>query len=363
MTAKAREWFRVQAAVDDPTVTDIHIIDFIGGWYEDAANRFWGESIGVTARAFVEQLSALGDSVKTIRVHINSPGGDVQAGVNIANALREQVSKGRTVETIVDGLAASSASVIAMAGSVVRMADNALLMIHNPWSWAVGSAAEMRKTAEMLDTVRGQIVATYRWHSSLEPAAIEALMDAETWMTAAEAKERGFATDIVEGLQAAASLDRTLMGTLTVPEQYRARVEGWLKPAPVAKTPASALDVLRICREGGCGDLAESLIRDGAAVADVQARVAGEQTARAAARERAAAIERLCAAASQPELAEGYIAGGMTIDAVRKHLTTITAKVAGSEVDTRQPPVGGGATKARIDTAAIYAARNQQQKG
>src|ERR1051325_2166278 len=199
---KAREWFKFQAAADDASVVDIHIIDFIGDWIDD----YWG--FGVTAKAFLDQLAKLSNDVKTVRVHINSPGGDVFAASNIANALREQqASKGRTVETIVDGIAASAASIILMAGSTIKVADNGVVMVHNPWTIAVGNAADMRKSADTLDTLRNTIVATYKWHSSLSDDELVALMDAETWMDADEAIAKGFATEKVEGLKAAATID------------------------------------------------------------------------------------------------------------------------------------------------------------
>lgn len=356
---RAREWYRVVATTQDPTTVDIHIIDWIGDWVDDAINRFYGESIGVTARAFVEELSKLSDSVKTIRVHINSPGGDVFGALNIANALREQrTSKGRTVETVVDGLAASAASIIMMAGSVVRIADNALVMVHNPWTCACGSAKDFRKFADDLDTVRNTIVATYKWHSELEPAALIALMDAETWMDADEAIANGLATEKVEGLQAAASLTRGAVAKLTVPEKYRARVDALLRPEPSTPQAAGAADVLRLCREGGCLDVAEDLIGAGATLEAVQSRVSTEQQTRARASERQTQIRALCEKARLPELAASYIAGGMPLEQVRAQLTVLTAKLDQVEIDGGLSPDHGSKPKARINVSAVYAELN-----
>lgn len=329
-----RQWYRFENVASDPTVAEIHIIDFIGSWDDDWIARNYGLDMGVTARSFVDQLGKLPEAVKTVVVHINSPGGDLQAGVNIANALREQqMSKGRTIETSVDGIAASSASIIAMAGSKVRMGDNALLMIHNPWTIGIGNAAEMRKVADILDTMRGQIINTYKWHSDLEPDAIAALMDKETWMNADEAIANGFATDKIEGLSVAASIDRRALAKMTIPEQYRARVESLLKPVPAEPVPATAADILRLCREGECLDQAEALITAGATLEQVQARVTETKTTRAAATARATEIRALCAAAKTPELADGYINGQMPVEDVRTHLTTITAKLDAVEID------------------------------
>jgi ATP-dependent protease ClpP protease subunit len=338
----------MEAAADNPSVVDIYIIDIIGGWDDDWIARNWGYDMGVTARAFVEQLAKLSDEAKTIRVHINSPGGDVFGAVNIANALRDQqVSKGRTVETIVDGLAASAASIVLMAGSIVRMADNGLVMIHNPWSIGIGEAKDMRKLADDLDTVRNTIIATYKWHSQLEDDDIVALMDETTWMDADEAIANGFATEKVEGLKAAAALDPRAVAKLSVPEKYRARVDALLKqtdPPAATPTPAAATDVLRLCREADCLDLAESLIAAQTTLDQAQARVADEKQTRAVAKARAQQIRALCETARLPELGQTYIDGGMGVEAVRAQLAVITAKVDRVEIDGSLPIDQGVAT-------------------
>lgn len=336
-----RNWFKFQASTEDASTVDIHIIDFIGSWDDDWLARNWGYEMGVTAKAFIASLAALPETVKNLKVHINSPGGDIQGGVNIANALREQqMSKGRNVETFIDGIAASIASVIAMAGSKVHIGDNALVMVHNPYTIAIGNAGEMRKTADVLDTMRNQIIATYKWHSSLDDKALAKLMDAETWMDADEAIANGLATDKVVGLKAAASINRAA-AKLAVPDKYRARVDALLSPAPAAKAPAAAADVLRVCREHECLDLAEGLLAAGATLEDVTSQAAVAKAARAQAATRIREIRALCASANQPELADGYIAGAMAIDDVRKHLTVITAKQDKVEIDANLKPGNG----------------------
>lgn len=279
-----REWFRIKAQADE-TVASIDILDFIGTW----GDEFWGDV--VTAKTFVEALAKLPESVQTIRIRVNSPGGDVFGAITIANALREQrASKGRSVEMVVEGLAASAASLLLMAGDTIEMSDNALLMIHNPWSWAIGSAEEMRKSADALDKVRDTIITTYQWQSSLSAEEIGALMDAETWMDADEALANGFATSKVEGLKAAASIDPRGVAKLTVPEKYAARVAALLKqpeppPAPAPKDepppkpqPADVAEVVRLCGDAGL-DLAfaQALIGEGLALEAVQARAGAEK--------------------------------------------------------------------------------------
>lgn len=362
LSKQARQWFRVENVAKDASVAEIHIVDFIGDWFDDAMNRFFGESIGVTARAFVEELAKLPESVKAIHLHINSPGGDVQAGINIANALREQQTKGRVVETFIDGIAASIASVIAMAGSKVHIGDNALLMTHNPMSVAIGNAAEMRKVADILDTIRGQIVNTYKWHSDLSEDAILALMDAETWMDADEAIANGFATDKVEGLKAAASIDPRAVAKLTVPDKFRARFDALVaKPAQPEQKPvaAAAAEVLRVCREADCLEMAEALISENATTDQVTARVTAARDAKQAATARAIEIRAICEKAKHPDLAESFITGGMAVDQVRANLTIVTAKLDRADIDTGLNPDTGTRAKARINTAAVYAQRNR----
>lgn len=358
-----RQWYRSEVT-DDATVAEIHIIDVIGDWVDELINEYYGVTATVTAKAFIKQLAELPSSVTTIRVHINSPGGDVFAAVNIANALREQqTSKGRTVETIVDGLAASAASIIMMAGSKITIADNGMVMVHNPWSVAVGNAAEMRKSADTLDAIRNTIVATYKWHSSLDDEAIVALMDNETWMDADEAIANGFATDKVEGLRAAASIDARSLASLQIPERFRARVESLRKAETPAPAAASALDIVRACMAAGCPEEAEALIARNATAGEMTAHLDAVKGRKAAAEARATNIRAMCAAAKLEDLAEGYIAGSLTTEAVRAHLVLITARLDKVEIETGLPPSGTTSTPAaRIERGAIYDRFNNKQR-
>jgi ATP-dependent protease ClpP protease subunit len=359
-------WFRFQNVADDASVVEIHVIDIIGDWIDELINEYYGMKATLTAKGFLEQLSKLDASVKTIRVRINSPGGDVFAALTIANALRDQQrTKGRTVETIVDGLAASAASIIAMAGKTVTMADNALMMIHAPWSLAMGNAGDMRKAAETLDAVQNTIVATYQWHSTETPEAIAALIEAETWMSADEAIAHGFATDKVEGLQAAALLTPMAVSSLKVPDQFKARVEALVAKAAPAPVAASAAEVLKACKAAGCLEQAEELVTAHATLEQVTAKIAevkGErarvaaaaETARVAAEARVSAITGLCATAKHADLAADFIAGGMTVEGVRAALTKVTAKLDAISIDGSLNPDHGSKGVRAIDRTAIY---------
>ena len=145
----------------------------------------------VTPKLFKDELNA-GDG--NITLWINSPGGDVFAAAQIYNMLMDY--KGN-VTVKIDALAASAASVIAMAGTKVCMSPVAMLMIHNPATIAIGDTEEMQKAIDMLSEVKESIMNAYEIKSGLSRAKISKLMDAETWMNAKEARKLGFADEVL----------------------------------------------------------------------------------------------------------------------------------------------------------------------
>jgi ATP-dependent Clp endopeptidase proteolytic subunit ClpP len=154
--------------------------------YEEIGEDFWTGG-GVTAKNFQKELSAL--KVSQIDMHINSPGGAVFDGITIHNLVKQHPAN---VTTYIDGLAASIASVIALAGDQVIMAENALWMMHNPSGVVYGDSNDMRSMADVLDKVRESLIQTYSSKSGKSESDIIVLLDAETWMTAEEAMEAGF---------------------------------------------------------------------------------------------------------------------------------------------------------------------------
>jgi ATP-dependent Clp protease protease subunit len=153
---------------------------------------------GCDAETFVQSLAAMtGD----VTVRVNSPGGDVFAGVAMSTAIRNYPGK---VTCVVDGYAASAASVLAIAGDTVAMAPGALMMIHDAWTIAMGGAEEFMSTAALLEKIDGTLAAGYaaasakRMTGGPDAAAFAALMDDETWLTAEEAIATGLADAIVE---------------------------------------------------------------------------------------------------------------------------------------------------------------------
>ncbi|WP_341210738.1 ClpP-like prohead protease/major capsid protein fusion protein [Sphingomonas paucimobilis] len=159
-------------------------------------------------------------SDEDIVVRINSPGGYVMEGLAIYNALAGAKTAGRKVTIHIDGLAASMASVIAMVGDEIIMADNALLMIHNPWDVAVGDARELRAAADKLDVIRDQLVRIYSGKTGLTADELIPMLDAETWLTSEQAIEQKFVTSVTEASNASAC-DVTAFGFRKAPETPR----------------------------------------------------------------------------------------------------------------------------------------------
>ncbi|HGI3450537.1 TPA: head maturation protease, ClpP-related [Streptococcus agalactiae] len=135
-------------------------------------------------------ISGTGD----ITLWINSPGGDVFAAAQIYNMLMDYQGD---VHVIIDGLAASAASVIAMAGTTVSMSPVAMMMIHNPWTFAQGEAKDMAKVIEMLGEIKESIINAYELRTGLSRTKISHLMDSESWFNAKKAVELGFADKVL----------------------------------------------------------------------------------------------------------------------------------------------------------------------
>lgn len=168
------------AAEDGPTIS---IYDRIGESYDGA---------GVTANRISAALRSIG--ARDLTVNVNSPGGDFFQGVAIYNLLREHKAK---VTVKVMGIAASAASVIAMAGDEILMGDGAFLMIHNAWAMAIGNRHDMIAASEKLAPFDAAMAAVYAARSGMSAAETAAMMDKETWLGAAQAVDDGFASGIL----------------------------------------------------------------------------------------------------------------------------------------------------------------------
>lgn len=214
----------VKAAADESA--EVRIYDSIGsGFFED----------GVTAKAFADALSGM-SKVKTINVRINSPGGAAFEGLAIYNTLKNHPAK-KIVH--VDGMAASIASVIAMAGDEIRIAKNGFVMVHEPSSYARGKSTDLRRIADMMDKVKNQLVDIYVERTGQPRADIEQMVAAETWMDSTEAKAKGFATDIGPKVTVAASFDLSQFSN--APDDLKAMLVASAGQVPVQNKEATVM--------------------------------------------------------------------------------------------------------------------------
>lgn len=161
--------------------------------FGDIVSWEWLES-DVSSYTLAKQLEELPDEVKIVNVYINSYGGEVAEGLAIYNALSRHKAK---VKTHCDGFACSAASVVFMAGDERIMSNASLLMIHNAWMYTAGDSKQLRKEADDLETINAATMQTYLNHVSITEEELKAMMEAETWLSAADALEWGFATQVV----------------------------------------------------------------------------------------------------------------------------------------------------------------------
>ncbi len=224
------DWYKIQAVADDET--EVMIYDYIGWPFNDA-----GE--------FIRALNGITSS--NIKVRINSPGGDVFDGVAIFNALQSHKSK---VITRIDSLAASAASFIAMAGKEVQAYQNAMMMMHNSHVYTVGNQYDLREIADLLEKIDSNMVDIYAANSNVGKKEIKEMMKAVTWMTAKEAKEKGFVDTIIDGkgtakaafdLSIFANCPECLTGENNHHEPTEREIEKVLRDSGLSKNKAQAV--------------------------------------------------------------------------------------------------------------------------
>jgi ATP-dependent Clp endopeptidase proteolytic subunit ClpP len=267
------KWYKIENKTDKAEI-----------WLYDEIGEDWWTGGGVTAKAFQKEISAI--KAPQIDLHINSPGGSVFDGVTIYNLIKQHPAN---VTTYIDGIAASIASVIALAGDRVVMAENAIYMIHSPSGGVYGKSSDMRSFADVLDKINGTMVGTYVAKTGKPEDEISAMLDTETWLDADEALEAGFIDEISGALDMAACARfvpvMAKMGYRHIPENIVA-----LKDPPSPRTLERALRDVGLSSRQAKKILAEGLagtIRDEAepqqepeAPAPVQRDVAPERTDR-----------------------------------------------------------------------------------
>jgi ATP-dependent Clp endopeptidase proteolytic subunit ClpP len=372
-------------------------------WYDFRAQARGAEIViydeigafGIPAKAFLDELKALG-SVAELAVRINSPGGSVFDGVAIYNALKRHDA---AITVWVDGIAASIASMIAMAGDEVVMPENAMLVLHDPSGLVAGTASDMRAMAEALDRMKAGMVTAYRDKSGRDDAEIDALMAAETWLSAHEALELGLADRVEQPVRVAARFDLSrfrnppaqLAALAATPSPQEDDMSDSKKASPRKQGPdgsataqvtppetsadetatrdASASVAVALAEPASTPAVAtqpavaeaarpaESAPQASAQVIDLDAVRADERRATLA---YVAEVHDLCAIAGRGDLAAGFIAKATPVAQVRRSL--LEARAAEDEATATRSqvrPASVEPAQPAIDTAAIYAARNQ----
>jgi len=342
-------WYRIQAKDNE---AEVLIYDEIGFF-------------GVSAKDFINDFQKISPDA-TINLRINSPGGEVFDGLAIFNLIRAH--KGEVITTI-DGLAASMASAIALAGNKVIMPENAYMMIHNPWGIAIGDAQDMADMADFLEKLNGTLANIYVKKSGKEQDEIRNLMDQETWLTAAEAKDLGLADEVSEAKKLAARANwKSKFQKLPIPVEEISPESQVLSPESALSTQRSALsteeiraqaeaqaearakEIVTLCTAAGIPDGAASFLERGFKVEDVKARLADADQIRAR-----------CLAAKLPERANAYIKAGMTVSEVANELFDTLIARQGEEIDNKLHPSNErrrAVSAPVVDIAEIYRKRN-----
>lgn len=333
-----RNWYKILALATGSDVQEISIYDGIGMW-------------GVTAQEFNADLKKI--TAKEIKVTINSPGGSLFDALAMYNGLRNHGAK---ITTKVMGIAASAASVVFMAGDNRIMPENTFLMVHNCIAPMNGNADEHREFADLLDTINESIVTTYMARTGKTEEEVRALLDDETYMSAAQSKDLNF-TDVVEPalkVTAEFELDRLPDNVQAV---FKAALAAPVDPAnPSAQAdPAFADQVSALAAEAGLAEYATvwALVTD--KIDDVKSKIAN-------ARE----VKALCALAKRPEDAAAYIRASKPLADVR---TELCAKLAeadeASNTDTSpkgNPAAAATASPVAVTTGGIWAKRRENVK-
>ncbi|NOX72866.1 MAG: hypothetical protein GXP03_04350 [Alphaproteobacteria bacterium] len=301
-----KNWYSICALNDG---AEISIYDEIGAY-------------GVSAKAFLADLGKLPDATP-LTLRLNSPGGSVFDAVAIYNALQRHAG---IVTVSIDGIAASAASYIAMAGDEIIMPENAFLMIHDPSGMVMGTAADMRAMAEALDKIGASLIKGYAAKSGKTEKDIAKLMAKETWLDAAEAVDMGLADTLAAPVKMAASFDVSQFQN-TPPEIVEAvkpaekPTMAVVEPTPKPEPSTKADPVPEPVQKPAPGAKIKPVV---AAVAPQPkpetAPISDPAAIRSEAMVYAKTVVDLCRLAGQPQMAAGFLASETSLEDIRKSL-------------------------------------------
>ncbi|NNB26685.1 head maturation protease, ClpP-related [Pseudomonas fragi] len=352
-----KSWYAFQASGEAEQHTiEVFVYGEIGTW-------------GVSANQFVQDLRAMDDGVSPVIVAFNSIGGDLFDGLAIHNALSRL---GERCTGRIDALAASAASVAVCGAHRVVIAANAMLMIHNPYTFTGGDAEDFRRVADVLDQTLEAIIAAYKSKApDIDEAELRRMVNAETWLTANEAVALGLADEVGDGLKVKACLGQgsVLQRFQHAPAELLAQLDEEPdvelpepfdppEPAPVVDAAGLALMVTKGCAAAGIDNLVEPLL--------ASTRLESEAVVTAALT-KAKALHGLCVAARLPELTGEFIAAGLDEAAVRARLfDKLVSSGGGFEINNSllldDDPAPAIKAK-QVDTQSIWATRQAAQNG
>jgi ATP-dependent protease ClpP protease subunit len=355
---KDKTWYAVHASGESTErVIEVFVYGEIGAW-------------GITANQFVQDLRAMDDGVSPVVAAFNSIGGDLFDGLAMHNALSRL---GERCTGRIDALAASAASVAVCGAHRVVIAANAMLMIHNPYTYTGGSAEDFRRVADVLDQTLEAIIAAYKAKApDIDDAELRRMVDAETWLTANEAVALGLADEVGDGVKVKACLGQgavlqrfqnapaDLLAQLDEPPEADPDLDPVDPPLvpPVVDSAKLALMVTQRCTAAGISNLIEPLLKS--------TQLESEEIVLAGLA-RAKAVNDLCVAARLPEFSAEYVAAGLDEAAVRARLfDKIVTSGKGFEIDNSLPLADDLAPKVlakQPDPNSIWAARQAAQTG
>jgi ATP-dependent protease ClpP protease subunit len=353
-----KTWYALQANGEaTERVIEVFVYGEIGAW-------------GITANQFVQDLRAMDDGVSPVVAAFNSIGGDLFDGLAMHNALSRL---GERCTGRIDALAASAASVAVCGAHRVVIASNAMLMIHNPWTYAAGDAEGFRKIADVLDQTMEAIIAAYKAKApEIDEVELRRLVAAETWLTANEAVSLGLADEVGDGVKVKACLGQgaVLQRFQNAPAELLAQLDEPSEPdpdlepvdpplvPPVVDSSKLALLITQRCTAAGIINLVEPLLKS--------TKLESEEIVLAGLA-RAKAVNDLCVAARLPEFSAEYVAAGLDAPAVRARLfDKIVTSGKGFEIDNSLPLADDPAPKVlakQPDPNSIWAARQAAQTG
>ncbi|WKV98336.1 Clp protease ClpP [Pseudomonas sp. H22_DOA] len=353
-----KTWYAVHASGEaTERVIEVFVYGEIGAW-------------GITANQFVQDLRAMDDGVSPVVAAFNSIGGDLFDGLAMHNALSRL---GERCTGRIDALAASAASVAVCGAHRVVIAANAMLMIHNPYTYTGGDAEDFRRVADVLDQTLEAIIAAYKAKApNIDDAELRRMVNAETWLTANEALALGLADEVGDGIKVKACLGQgavlqryqhapaELVAQLDEPPEADPDLDPVDPPLvpPVVDSTKLALMVTQRCTAAGISNLIEPLIKS--------TQLESEDIVLAGLA-RAKAVNDLCVAARLPEFSAEYVAAGLDEAAVRARLfDKIVTSGKGFEIDNSLPLAEDLAPKVlakQPDPNSIWAARQAAQTG